>query len=105
MVHHIVLWRFFDHANGNDKKENLRIAMELLNSLEGKISGLNKLICGCNESDDPSAWDLSLYCEFNNWEDLNNYQNHPLHLNVKEFMAKVRKDRAMSDWEETVNLK
>lgn len=99
MVHHIVVWRFFDQADGRDKNQNLTIARDMLLAMENQIPGLLSIHSGTNITHDNSAWDLGLYCTFQFLEDLRVYQNHPVHAEVKKFMAKVRKDRAMVDWE------
>lgn len=99
MIHHIVVWRFFDQADGRSKHENLKIARDMLLAMENKIPGLLSIHSGVNITFEDSAWDLGLYCTFKSLEDLKIYQDHPVHADVKKFMAKVRKDRALVDWQ------
>lgn len=97
MIRHIVLWNLKDVAEGNDKVTNACIIKESLESLVGKINGLKKaeVNIGCN----PNGFDLCLYSELESKEALDLYQNHPLHVAVKQFVSKVVTERAVSDCE------
>ena len=46
-----------------------------------------------------SAYDAVLVCEFMSWGDLRIYQEHPLHKEVAAYIAKVREERAVVDFD------
>lgn len=98
MIRHIVLWTFHKQADGRSQIENLQIAKRMLLDMKGQIPGIISIDCGINFNGSEAAWDLALFTEFETMEDLDVYQDHPAHLKVKEFMAKVRDKRAVADW-------
>ncbi|MBC8530260.1 Dabb family protein [Gehongia tenuis] len=97
MVKHIVLWKLKDEAEGNGKDTNMRIIKERLEALVGVVPGLLKLEVGFNYV--KNDFDLCLYSEFVSNEALENYDSHPAHLAVREFVSKVRLDRIACNYE------
>lgn len=98
MIKHIVLWKFFETANGKTKAENLHEAISLLYSMKKLIPGLLSFECRENCTDYSGSWDLALVCVFENKELLDLYQNHPAHVEVKKFLSTVRDQRAVVDF-------
>ena len=100
MVRHIVMFKFLENANGRSKKENLEIAANMLNDLQGKIPTLLSSEVKLNsESADKSNYDLVLIADYKSWEDLHDYIVHPLHKAVGEFLKDVRESRSCVDYE------
>ena len=99
MVKHIVMWRFKDSAEGRDKKANMAKAKAMLEAMRGKVKGLAKLEVGIDFCRAAIAWDMALYSEFESREALSGYQDHPVHVAVKEFIGPVVSDRAIVDYE------
>ncbi len=99
MIKHIVMWRFKDFAENNDKKTNLQIAKERLLSLKGKVPSLVSIEAGVNFNTSDTAYDLALYTEFNDVKGLDEYQNHPEHLKVAGFIRSVVESRVVADYE------
>ena len=99
MIKHIVMWTLREYAEGKHKKENLYLMKTQLESLKDKIAGIQKLEVGinCNRSSD--ACDIVLYTEFKTIEDLDIYQDHPAHVNARDFIRKVRLERKVVDFE------
>ena len=96
MVKHIVMWNFLDFAEGKEKAENIRLIKERLENLKGKIPEIKFLEVGINFN--PQGYDAALYSEFDTPEDLEHYQNHPLHKEISAFVSKVRSDRVVCDY-------
>ena len=94
------MFKFLDSAEGRTKKENLEIAANMLNDLQGKIPTLVasevKLNSDCAAS---SNYDLVIVADYNDWDGLNEYIVHPLHKAVGEFLKNVRESRACVDYE------
>lgn len=99
MIKHIVMWRFKDQAEGNDKATNIRIAAEKLNALNGQIPGLIKLETGIDFSNSDASFDLVLYSELESHEALETYQQHPMHVAVGTFIRATVLARQLVDYE------
>lgn len=99
MIKHIVMWRLFDFAEGNTKKENAMKLKEKLLALRGKIPQIKKMEVGINFDRTDAASDVVLYSEFNSLEDLQTYQKHPEHQKVVEFLNKVRSEKRVVDYQ------
>lgn len=99
MIKHIVMWKLKDNAEGKDKLENARIIKEELEALTKDIKEIVNIEVGINIVEDAGAYDLVLYSEFANQDDLNIYQKHPAHVKVAEYIGKVRESRVVVDYE------
>jgi len=98
MIKHVVMWTV-NPEQGFDKKSTLFKMKEKLESLIGKIDGLDSLQVGLNENETPEAYDICLITEHPSREALQCYQDHPLHKEVASFVGKIRKTRAVTDFE------
>jgi len=98
MIKHIVLWTLKEQAEGGSKAENLLKVKSALEALKEKIPGIVFLEVGINFDPTPEAFDISIYAEFKNEEDLKVYQKHPEHLKVVELLKKVRDKKAVVDY-------
>ena len=94
LVKHIVFWNV---RNDEQKKHNMEEIKKRLTSLVGKIDGLISAEVGFNFNE--KGYDLALYTIFKDKASLEDYQNHPEHLKVKEFVHSVITDRAVVDFE------
>ena len=100
MIRHIVMFRFLEEADGRTKKENVAIAKEMLEALQGVVPTLKSSYVKVSaEAANPENYDLVLVAEYDSMEDLNAYIVHPAHKKVGEFMRKVREKRACVDFE------
>lgn len=100
MIRHIVMFKFKDEAESRTKKENVLIAKEMLENLQGKIPSLiNSYVKVNSDVADKNNYDLVLVSEYETMEGLNAYIVHPEHKKVGEFMSKVREARACVDFE------
>lgn len=97
MIKHIVMWKLKDEAHGNDKTENARLIKEKLENLNGKIEGLIKLEVGIDILGGGN-YDVVLYSELHEIEDLDTYQNHPLHQAVLPFIREAVSSRVAVDY-------
>lgn len=101
MIKHIVMWKLKDFAEGGTKAENARQMKLLLEGLQKSIKGIRNIEVGINKANinaiDPC--DVVLCVEFDSFEDLKAYQNHPEHLKVGDFIGKVRLERKVVDYE------
>lgn len=99
LIKHIVMWKLKEFAEEKEKFENANIIKKNLEDLQNKINEIKFIEVGININQSAQAYDVVLYSEFANIEDLNIYQNHPDHLKVSEFVSKVRDKRVITDYE------
>lgn len=99
MIKHVVMWKLKDNAEGRSKIENLEYIKKELEVLKGEINEIKNIEVGINIVDDPGAYDLVLYSEFNSQKDLDIYQKHPSHVKIAEYIGKVRESRVVVDYE------
>lgn len=99
MIKHIVMWKLKEFAEGKSKLENANIIKTSLEDLQNRIDEVKLIEAGVNINDSKQAYDVVLYSEFKNLEDLILYQNHPDHLKVGEFINKVKEERIVTDYE------
>ncbi len=98
MIKHIVVWKLKDSAEGSSKQENALILKSKLEGLK-QIKEVKKLEVGFPMSASVDAWDVALYSEFENADDLKAYARHPEHLKVVEYLNKIQLDRKMVDYQ------
>ncbi|MEJ5263563.1 MAG: Dabb family protein [Ignavibacterium sp.] len=99
MIKHIVMWRLNDSALGKSKKENALELREKLIAMKDKVNGLINIEVGFDFSNEKDSCDVVLYSEFDSKEALANYQSHPDHEAIKKWLADVRYERRVVDYE------
>lgn len=100
MIKHIVFFSLAENAEGKAKAENAAIIKKELESLKNLIPEIKAIEVGINSPDAPQGnYDIALYSEFNNFADLDTYQEHPEHKKVAAYIGKVKTGRACVDYE------
>lgn len=99
MIKHLVFWKLLENAEGNSLEENAARIKQLLEALPAQIPEIGHLEVGRNQNPTAAAWDIAVYSEFDNWEDLAVYQAHPAHQQAGDFVGKVRSERCVVDYE------
>ncbi len=94
MIKHIVMFKFKDE----NREENLIKTKKMLETLLDTVPMLKSMEVGINFSREARAMDLSLYSEFETKEDLEQYANHPKHLEVVKFIKSVAIESKVSDY-------
>ncbi len=99
MLQHIVMWKLKDEAMGKDKKALASELKERLMGLVGKVPEIRHFQVGFNVVSGQTAMDVVLVSAFDDLNALNRYMNHPLHVEVVEFVKQVVSDRRAVDYE------
>lgn len=99
MIKHIVMWKLKEFAESKGKLENANIIKAILENLQKEIKQIRFIEVGINITKSIQAYDIILYSEFEDIDDLNIYQNHPSHMKVSEFIGNVRDERIVVDYE------
>lgn len=98
MLKHIVFWRFKDEAEGHTKEENMQIIKDGLLSLVGVVPSLRSAEIGRDVLHSDMSFDMCLICEFDDLEGMKEYRDHPEHVKVAGYIAKVKTERAVIDY-------
>ncbi|MCD8049909.1 MAG: Dabb family protein [Clostridia bacterium] len=100
MVKHIVMWKYKDTVQDEDKPElvaRLKTAAEAMNG--GKIPGLIKAALEVSVNPNETH-DLALYCEFEDLKSVEEYQDNPIHVAFKNIIVPNVCGRACIDCED-----
>ncbi len=94
MLYHIVFWNFKDQY-----KVDYLEAIDLLETMRGKIPFLLDLQAGTDVVHSARSWDLALIVKLEDQDALKAYDSHPAHLPVKEWIAQRVEKAASVDFE------
>ena len=95
MIRHICMFKLKEE----NKKANLREALVRAQSLKS-IEQVRGFEVVCNGADMPeSNYELALIFDFENAQDLQTYQQHPVHKAFGGFITEIREGRACIDYE------
>ncbi|NLL55683.1 MAG: Dabb family protein [Clostridiales bacterium] len=95
MVRHIVCFKLKDSS-----LESCRKLREVLFSMEGKVPMIKNLEVRLDELKSARSYDVFLSVDVDSWQQLDNYQNDPYHLNiVKKYVQSVASNSVAVDFE------
>lgn len=98
MIRHIVMWKLKDNALSSSKIENAVKLKNLLINLKHDIKEIKSITVDIDSSNIEDNYDIILTADFDSFEDLNTYQNHPKHVEVAKFVSEIRLSRACIDY-------
>jgi hypothetical protein len=87
MIKHIVMWKLKEVSECGDRIQNAKKMKHELEALKTKIPQIRHIEVGINNIASDASYDIVLYSEFANEQDLETYQKHPEHLKVAEFIG------------------
>ena len=99
MVVHIVFWRLHETAAGRSKRDNALEMKKRFEALRPLMPGLLRLDFGIDFAATEQSSDVALYTEFESRAALDAYQVHPAHKEVAAFLADLRTERRVVDYE------
>ncbi|MGE4289062.1 MAG: Dabb family protein [Salinivirgaceae bacterium] len=99
MIKHIVLWKLKEQHNGKSKDTLANEMTSRLLELRKFIPEIKSMEVSRNTIFPERNHDLILLSEFNSFNDLENYANHPEHLKVVAFVKEIVTSRAAIDYE------
>ncbi len=94
MITHIVLFKLKDRDPGSVEK-----ARDVLLGMEGRILQLRHLEVGVDVLHSERSYDLALVTKFDSLKDLQDYQAHPVHVEVSKYIMSVRESAISVDYE------
>lgn len=99
MIKHVVMWKMKPQAEGADAAANLFLMREKLLGLKKVIPQIVWSEVGFDFLHTGASYDIVLTCHTANRADFQIYQDHPEHVLVKQFIAKVTESRVVADYE------
>jgi predicted transcriptional regulator YdeE len=100
MIKHIVFFQLVENAEGKTKKEIAQFIKTELENLKQLIPEIINIEVGINVPNAPKTdFDIALYSEFESFDALDTYQEHPEHKRVAAFIGNVKTSRAAVDYE------
>jgi hypothetical protein len=99
MIKHIVMFSFKEFAEGMNKEQIISEIKARFEALPDKIPFLRTFEVGRNIGVSPFAYDLILYSQFVSLEQLEQYQIHPAHEDIKAFLNNLKEQVAAVDYE------
>lgn len=94
MLTHIVLFKLKDRSAANVAR-----AAEVLRSMQGTVPNLRALEVGTNVLESDRAYDIALLTRFDSLAAMEEYQVHPNHVKVIEYMRGVMETSVSVDYE------
>lgn len=94
MLKHIVMYKLKDNSAQAKKK-----LVDTFMSMKGKIKVLKGIESGADVLFSERSFDVALICTFDNINDLDVYQNDPIHLEVKKYVHSVKESAYSVDFE------
>lgn len=82
MIKHIVCHNIPDKAAAQK-------AADMLNALIGKVPTLRSMQAGVDTLNSPRSYNLGIVAEFDDLDGLAEYDNHPLHCEIKAYIGTV----------------
>ena len=99
MIKHLVFFCLAENAEGMTKIESAEKIKSELENLKLHIPQIKMIEVGINIPNAPKTdFDIALNSEFESFEALDIYQDHPEHKRVAEFIGKIRTSRAAVDY-------
>ncbi|MFT3928251.1 MAG: Dabb family protein [Myxococcales bacterium] len=95
MLTHVVLMKF----KPENQRSNLERARELLLDMRGRVECLRSIEVGLNCVPSERAFELALITRFDDLAGLNEYADHPVHVEVKRFLAGVLEKSHVVDYQ------
>ncbi len=94
MLTHIVLFKLKDRSSANVAR-----AAEVLRALQGTVPNLRALEVGVNVVESDRAYDIALLTRFDSLAAMQEYQVHPNHVKVVEYLRGVTESSVAVDYE------
>ena len=94
MIKHVVLFKL-----KNRNIESIEKAKNTLSDMKGKINELKHIEVGIDITNSDRSYDIALLTKFNSIQDLEAYQNNPLHVEVAEYMFSYSESIVTVDYE------
>lgn len=98
MIRHVVTWKLAAEDAGQRAEQSAEVARRL-NALDGVVPQLRSISAGANVAYPDANWDVALVADVDSIAALEEYQVHPAHEEVVEYVRSVVASRVAVDFE------
>ena len=98
MVRHIVMIKLKEIPAAFERQNAINQIKAGLEALPSKIKEIKNYEVGVNINPNPAAYEIVLISEFENFNDLNIYREHPEHIKVLELIGKYKDNSVFNDY-------
>jgi len=98
MVRHIVMIKLKEIPAAFERQNAIDQIKAGLEALPSKIKEIKSYEVGININPNPAAYEIVLISEFENFNDLNIYREHPEHVKVLEIIGKYKDNSVFNDY-------
>lgn len=99
MIRHIIMFKLTDFKNENDRQEKVNKIKSTFMPLRNIIPVIKSYEVAINSKETAFSYDLAIISEYNTWQDLETYIQHPEHQNAIEICKGIKKEKAVIDYE------
>jgi len=99
MIRHIIMFKFTDTKNDTEKSEKAEKMKSVFSPLRNIINVVESYEIAINSKKTDFSYDLAIISEYNTWEDLETYINHPEHQKAISLCKDIKKEKAVLDYE------
>lgn len=99
MVKHIVLFKMKENALDHTGIENAQVMKAHFERISKEIPGVVAVELGFNYNEEKDFYEMALYQTFESRQALADYTEHPLHVEVRDFVRQVIDHRMVVDYE------
>ena len=98
MVRHVVMIKLKEIPAAFERQNAINQIKADLDTLPSKIKEIKSYEVGVNINPNPLAYEIVLISEFENFNDLNIYREHPEHVKVLELIGKYKDNSVFNDY-------
>lgn len=99
MVRHIIMFKFLDVKNEDDQLQKANKIKATFAPLRNTINVVESYEIAINSRKTEYSYDVAIISEFNTWNDLDIYIEHPEHKNAILICKDIKKNKAIVDYE------
>jgi Stress responsive A/B Barrel Domain len=93
------MFKFTDVKNDVDKLEKANKMKASFSPLRNIINVVESYEIVFNSKKTAFSYDVAIISEYNTWQDLDTYLNHPEHLKAIKLCSDIKKEKAVLDYE------
>lgn len=99
MYRHVVIWNLDDRFSPEEKEQHAQEIKTRLEAFAKYLPGVFSFSVTIKGILPPSTGEIILDSTFRTREDLENYKNHPTHIEIGNLVRSVTSNRASMDYE------
>jgi hypothetical protein len=99
MIRHIIMFKLTDVKDDDDRLQKVSKIKATFSPLRNILNVVESYEVAINSKKTDFSYDLAIISEYNTWEDLEIYLNHPEHQNAISLCKDIKKEKAVVDYE------